>query len=39
LGGHKDAHLATFFDGLRAAQLADAIYESDREKARVLLVP
>ena len=38
LGGDKDAHLATFFDGLRAAQLADAIYESDRDKARVLLV-
>jgi predicted dehydrogenase len=38
VGGNKDAHLATFYDGLRAAQLADAIYESDRDEARVHLV-
>jgi predicted dehydrogenase len=38
LGRDKSSHLATFFDGVRAAQLADAIYQSDRDQARVSLV-
>ena len=39
LGAQRDPLLASFYDGLRAAALADAIYESDRNHARVDLVP
>lgn len=38
LGEGNDPGLATFFDGLRTAELADAIYESDRTGARVELL-
>jgi predicted dehydrogenase len=37
LGQDRDPVLATFHDGLRAAELADAVYESDRTQARVAL--